>query len=256
MSAAATLSTWTLLRCSWRSLFLQAGFSTESMQALGFLYALAPALERLYPDETQRRAAFSRHLSPFNTHPYVAAAIVGGVLAIEQRIARAELEPDSVDRFKSLLMGPLAALGDGFFWLSLRPAVGALSVALVPLLGPWAVLFYVVAYNLVHFIARFRLFWLGFALGDGLVARIKAWRVPVWNQRLRVLAAGAAGGSAAWLSARFGLQGRGWMEPVLEGSSLVLGVLVVFLLSKKVNGYLLLYGSAAVVLVLAWFDVF
>lgn len=61
MSVGSALSRWTLLRCSWRSLFLQAGFSTESMQSLGFLYALAPALERLYPDEAQRRAAFSRH---------------------------------------------------------------------------------------------------------------------------------------------------------------------------------------------------
>lgn len=249
------LSNSALLRCFWRSLFLQAGFSTEGMQALGFLFALSPALTRLYPDETARRAAFSRHLTVFNTHPYVAAAIVGGVLSIEQRIARGEAEPEAVERFKQLLMGPLAALGDGFFWLSLRPAVGAVSAALVPVLGAWSVLFYVLAYNLVHLVARLRLFWLGWTLGDGLVAQLKTWRVPLWNQRLRVVAAGAAGSAAGWASARFGSQGRDWMGPVLEGGSLVLGVLVVFLLSKKVNGYVLLYASAAAVLALACLDI-
>lgn len=251
-----TLSKWTLWRCFWRSLFLQAGFSTEGMQSLGLVYALAPALTRLYPDEAKRREAFTRHLTPFNTHPYAAAAIVGGILAIEQRVVRGLDSAESVGRFKTALMGPLAALGDGFFWLSLRPAVGAVSVALLPKFGAWAVLFYVVAYNLVHVVSRMRLFWLGVSLGEGLIEALKAWRVPVWSDRLRVLAAGAAGGMSAWLAATFGVQARGWAQPVLDGVSLGAVVLMVFLLSKKVSGYVLLYASAAVVMLLTALEVF
>lgn len=250
-----TLSKLTLWRCFFRSLFLQAGFSSEGMQSLGLVYALSPALLALYPDAERRNAAFTRHLTPFNTHPYVAAAIVGGILFHEQRLARGEEGADEVERFKALLMGPLAALGDGFFWLSLRPAVGALSVALVPLIGAWAVAFYVVAYNLVHFTARWRLFRFGLALGGALVPKLAQWRIPVWGRRLRVLAAGVVGGVASWLAEKFGVPASGWLEPALDGASLVFGVVAVFLLSRKVSPYLLLYVSAAVVIALAAFGV-
>ena len=225
------------------------------MQSLGLVYALSPALLALYPDAERRNAAFSRHLTPFNTHPYVAAAIVGGILFHEQRLARGEEGADEVERFKALLMGPLAALGDGFFWLSLRPAVGALSVALVPVIGVWAVAFYVVAYNLVHFTARWRLFRFGLALGGALVPRLKQWRVPIWGRRLRVLAAGVVGGVASWLAVKFGVPASGWLEPALDGASLAFGVVTVFLLSRRVSPYLLLYVSALVVIALAAFGV-
>lgn len=248
---SAPLSRLTVWRCFWRSLFLQAGFSTEGMQSLGLVYALSPALHALYPDDERRQAAFRRHLTPFNTHPYVAAAIVGGILFHEQHIAAGEQPPESVDRFKALLMGPLAALGDGFFWLSLRPAVGALSVALVPLIGAWAVLFYVAAYNAVHLTARGWLFRSGLTLGEALVPRVKSWRVPLWANRLRVVASGAAGGVAAWLGVHFGVHAHGWMEPVLDVAALTFGVLAVFLLSRKVSPYLLLYLAAFTVIALS-----
>lgn len=245
-----TLSPWTLWRCFWRSLFLQAGFNTEGLQSLGLVFSLSPALLALYPDPAQRQAAFRRHLAPFNTHPYVAAAIVGGILFHELRIARGEAPPESVERFKALLMAPLAALGDGFFWLSLRPAVGALSVALVPLLGGWTVAVYLVLYNLVHLVARWRLFRAGLSMGEALVPRLKSLNVPRWGQRLRVLAAAAAGGSASWLAVKFGSHARGWLEPALDVASLAFGVFVVFLLSRKVSPYVLLYVAGALAIAL------
>lgn len=248
---AVTLSRLTVWRCFWRSLFLQAGFSAEGMQSLGLAYALSPALLALYPDAERRQAAFKRHLTPFNTHPYVAAGIVGGILFHERRVAAQEEPPEAVDRFKATLMGPLAALGDSFFWLSLRPAVGAVSVALVPLWGAWAVAFYVVAYNLVHLTARGWLFREGLSMGDALVVRLKGWRLPVWGNRLRVLSAGAAGGLAAWLAVKFGVHARGWLEPLLDVIALALGVLAVFLLARRVSRYLLFYLAALATVALA-----
>ncbi len=250
-----TLSWLTRWRCFWRSLFLQAGFSSEGLQSLGLVYALSPALAELYPDDAARKAAFKRHLSPFNTHPYVAAAIVGGILFHEQRIAGGDEPPEAVERFKAQLMGPLAALGDGFFWLSLRPAVGAVAASLVPVVGGWSVVFFVVAYNLVHLVSRWRLFRLGVQLGEAVVPRLATWRVPAWGRRLRVLSAGVAGGTASWLAMHFGVQAGGWLELELGLGSVLVGVLTVFLLSRRVSPYLLLYGSAAAAIALAVLDV-
>lgn len=234
----------TLARIALRTLFIQAGFSPEAMQTLGLLYALEPAWARLYPDPARRAEAVKRHLAPFNTHPYAAAAIVGGILHYEERAARGEADPEEVVRFKKTLMGPLAALGDGFFWLSLRPATGALGAALVPLLGAWAPLVFFVTYNLVHLAARGWLFVVGYRGGSAVVERLAQLRVPVWSQRLRSLAAAAAAGVGCWLSLRFGAQAG--VDPVRGVVCLAAGVLAVWLVEKKVPPLALLYAAAAV----------
>lgn len=246
-SAVLSLPFATLLRIALRTLFIQAGFSPEAMQTLGLLYALEPAWPHLYPQEEQRNAAMRRHLTPFNTHPYAAAAIVGGILFHEVRLARGEGSPEDVLGFKRALMGPLAALGDGFFWLSLRPATGAIGVALVPLLGVWAPLVFLVAYNLVHLGTRGWLFVIGYRHGSAVVTKLSELQVPVWSNRLRGLAAAAAGGMGVWLSLRFGALGG--TTPWLGAACLALGIGAVVLVERKVPPLLLLYGAAGLAMV-------
>jgi PTS system mannose-specific IID component len=238
-----TLPFLTLLRIAVRTLFIQAGFSPEAMQTLGLLYALEPAWPHLYENPEQRNEAMRRHLSPFNTHPYAAAAIVGGILFYEVRLARGEGSAEDVTRFKQTLMGPLAALGDGFFWLSLRPATGAVGVALVPVLGVWAPLVFLVTYNLVHLATRGWLFVAGYRYGSAVVAKLSELKVPMWSNRLRGLAAAAAGGMGVWLALRFGALGGS--TPWLGAACLALGGVGVLLVERKVPPLALLYGAAA-----------
>ncbi len=246
------LKPWTLVRVFLRTLFLQAGFSLEAMQTLGLLYSLEPALRELYPDEAQRTLAVRRHLIPFNTHPYVAAGLVGGILYHEARVARGLAQPEEAMRFRQTLMGPLAALGDGFFWRSLRPAVGAASAALVPFIQGWAAVVFVVAYNLVHLTLRLRLFLLGWRLGDGLVARVSAVRLPTWSARLRTVAAAASGGLGAWLAVTFGRVG-GEDALGLTVGALGCGVATLALVERGARPVWLLYGLAAAAMVAgAW----
>ena len=239
---AAGLPRWLGWRVFWRSLFIQAGFSPEALQTLGLLYALAPALEHLYPDEAARRAATQRHLVPFNTHPYAAAAIVGGILFHELKVARGEEPPEAVTRLKTTLMGPLAALGDGFFWLSLRPAVGVLACALVPVVGVAAPVVFLVLYNAVHLSARAWLFWKGLALGDAVVVRLQTAKVPMWSNRLRLVSASLAGALGAWLALRFGAVAGGALSPWLGLGCLGVGVATVLAASRRWSPYWLLYG--------------
>jgi PTS system mannose-specific IID component len=246
VSAASvpSLTTGVLLRVFLRSLFLQASWNPAGMQNLGLAYAVFPALQRLYPEQAAREAAVRRHLVFFNTHPYVAAAIVGGVLFHEQRIARGEEAPDKVVAFKAALMGPLAALGDGFFWLSLRPAVGAVCAALVPVLNAWAAVLFLVLYNTVHLFLRARLYWLGLSLGDRLVEAVARANLPTKGARLRAVAAACAGGSAAFLATAFGRNAGGADAPLLAAGCLVLGVVSYLLVNRRVPNYLVLYVAA------------
>jgi PTS system mannose-specific IID component len=243
-AGSRTLGFRVLTQVLWRSLFLQASWNPRGMQNLGLAYALFPALRVLYPEEGQLSAAVKRHLAFFNTHPYVAAAIVGGVLFHEERIARGEERPERVVAFKAALMGPLAALGDGFFWLSLKPAVGAVCAALVPLLHAWAALLFLFLYNAVHFTFRARLFWLGLTQGDGLVDSLARSRFPARGARLRALAAASAGGLAAWLAIDFGRNQGGAWAPVLAGGALGVGGLSYWLVARGVPSYAVLYCAA------------
>jgi PTS system mannose-specific IID component len=244
MSTVPTLSRAVLLRVFLRSLALQASWNPKGMQNLGLVYAVFPALEQLYPDKKALEAAVQRHLVFFNTHPYVAAAIVGGALYHEQRIARGEEPPDKVVAFKTALMGPLAALGDGFFWLSLKPAVGAVCAALVPVLHAWAALLFLVLYNLVHFTLRARFYWMGLVLGDRLVEAVARANLPTRGARLRSVAAASAGGLAAWLAVDLGRTAGGFHAPWLVAGCLASGVVSYMLVQQRVPNYVVLYLAA------------
>lgn len=242
--ASPPLTPGVLLRVFLRSLFLQASWNPQGMQNLGLAYALYPALERLYPEQRALETAVRRHLVFFNTHPYVAAAIVGGVLYHEQRIARGEEPSDKVVAFKAALMGPLAALGDGFFWLSLRPATGAVCAALVPVLEAWAAVLFLVLYNFVHLTLRARLYWLGLSLGDRLVEAVARANLPTRGAKLRSVAAACAGGLAAWLAVSFGANAGGRSAPLLSAGCLALGVASYILVARQVPNYVVLYLAA------------
>lgn len=140
------LSAGTRRKVWWRSQFLQGSWNYERMQNLGWCYSLIPALKKLYGDDKeQMTAALKRHMEFFNTHPYVAAPILGVELSLEEERANGmAVEDETIQGVKIGMMGPLAGVGDPVFWATLRPIIGALAAGLAisgNFLGP--VLFFV-----------------------------------------------------------------------------------------------------------------
>ncbi len=185
----------TLARVFWRCLFLQAAWNRRGMQNLGFAYAIDPALRALYPEPERRSEALKRHLCFFNCHPYTAAAILGGAIHHEERVARGDEPARSPTDYKSTLQGPLAAVGDSFFWTALRPLLGA-AAALGTLLVGWpAVVAALVLYNALALGLRARLFLAGYRGGDAVVAEVSRLALPRAAERFRDAAAAACGRS-------------------------------------------------------------
>ncbi|MGT2948962.1 PTS system mannose/fructose/sorbose family transporter subunit IID [Streptococcus devriesei] len=124
----------------WRSTFLQGSWNYERMQNLGWAYALIPAIKKLYTSKEERSAALERHLEFFNTHPYVAAPIMGVTLALEEERANGvEIDDAAIQGVKIGMMGPLAGIGDPVFWFTIRPILGALGASIASsgnILGP------------------------------------------------------------------------------------------------------------------------
>ena len=245
----------TLARVFWRCLFLQAAWNRRGMQNLGFAYAMAPALRRLYADPERRREALRRHLSTFNCHPYTAAAIVGGAIHHEERVAAGEEAASATAEYKQVLQGPLAAVGDGFFWAGLRPFFGALA-AVGTLAAGWPALVAALAvYNGLQLWLRWSFFWAGYASGDAVVERVAALSLPRWASRLRdggtVLAAlggallasraGPSPGTAAVVALAAALAGwwalsRGARLLPSAYAAMLLGVLAALALSRLPGG--------------------
>lgn len=124
--AAEVLTRGLLARLALRALLLQAAWNFERMQHLGFCFALLPLLRRLHPEpgSPEHREALRRHLEFFNTHPVMAAAILGVVARLE-----AEGQGSAARSCKMSLMGSYGAIGDSFFWGALRPAAGIVGAA-------------------------------------------------------------------------------------------------------------------------------
>ncbi len=124
----------------WRSQFLQGSWNYERMQNLGWAYSLIPAIKKLYTKKEEQAAALERHLEFFNTHPYVAAPIMGVTLALEEERANGvEIDDAAIQGVKIGMMGPLAGIGDPVFWFTVRPILGALGASLAAsgnLVGP------------------------------------------------------------------------------------------------------------------------
>ena len=115
----------------WRSQFLQGSWNYERMQNLGWAYSLIPAIKKLYTNKEDQAAALERHLEFFNTHPYVAAPIMGVTLALEEERANGvEIDDAAIQGVKIGMMGPLAGIGDPVFWFTVRPILGALGASL------------------------------------------------------------------------------------------------------------------------------
>jgi PTS system mannose-specific IID component len=180
MMATGTLSGPLRRNLFLRSFFLQASWNFEQMQGLGALFVLSPLLRNLYQGEELQQAC-ARHLSYFNTHPFVAPLILSGVAQLEVNGATAE----EVDEFRQLLMAPCAAMGDAFFWGGVRPfaAVAALFFAIQgSLLAPVVLL---VIFNLPHLLVRFVGFAKGVELGEEVVDFLARCRLPDLAIRLK-----------------------------------------------------------------------
>ena len=126
-----------------RSLFIQAAWNFKGMQNIGFSFALAPGLTHVLGENASR--GIERSLSFFNTQPYMAPTIMGVYLHLYERG-----EETSIPKIGPSLSGSLAALGDTFFWATLKPIMALLLIVCVVTGAPWCALAVLVGYNAVH----------------------------------------------------------------------------------------------------------
>ena len=151
----------------WRSQFLQASWNFERMQNVGWAYAMIPALKKLYTTKEDRAQALKRHLEFFNTHPYLAAPVLGVTLTLEEeRAAGRDIDNAAIQGVKIGMMGPLAGVGDPIFWGTLRPIIGAFAASLALSGSTMGPLLFFVLWNVIRLIFTWYTQELGYRSGN------------------------------------------------------------------------------------------
>ena len=243
-----------LLKVFLRSFLIQASWSYDRMQSLGFAYAIQPVLQRLYPEREEYRSRLDLHMEYFNTQPYLAAFILGATARMELERASGRDRDADISGLKSALMAPLGALGDSFFWGALTPLAAVIAVAVLMTGAWWAPLLFLVLYNSWHVGLRAEVFVWGYQSAGDAVALMARYSFTKMARLFKAVSLAVIGGVLGMAS--------NW-RPELKltifppgfvnvAAGLVITLVLVVVLRKGGSPVKLMLGLAGICLALAY----
>ncbi|WP_134078772.1 PTS mannose transporter subunit IID [Haemophilus haemolyticus] len=266
-----TLTKGDILSTYFRSTFLLGSFNFERMQSMGFCVSMIPTIKRLYSKKGDQAAALKRHLEFFNTQPWVGSAIMGVTAAMEQERANGAKDVDdaAISGVKVGLMGPLAGVGDPIFWGTLRPVLAALGAGIAltgSILGP---LLFFILINVIRAVTRWYGFKYGYEKGTEIVSDMGGGRLQKITQGASILGLFVMGSLVSkWTSINVPLELtryknqlgeevvvtlQGVLNDLLPGLlALLLTFLCMYLLRKKVNAMVIIFGLFGVGILGYW----
>lgn len=175
MAAEKKLSAKTLKKVFNRHYQLLGCFNYERQMSTGYAWTMMPALRELYQDDQeQMKLAVKRHLEFFNCATTPSPFIIGISCAMEEQNAGAadEYDASSIAAVKAALMGPLAGIGDSFFWGTFRvigAGIGAPLAVAGNVLGP--ILYFLINVIPSEIVRRYG-FKIGYEGGSSFLTRI------------------------------------------------------------------------------------
>lgn len=114
-------------------MFSHSCYNYERMQGQGVLQAMVPIVNKLYPNDREKRAeTLLNEMKFFNTEPNVGACIIGLAVSLEEKKAQGaeEITNDTITSIKSSLMGPLAGIGDTITQGVITPILISMGVSI------------------------------------------------------------------------------------------------------------------------------
>jgi mannose/fructose/N-acetylgalactosamine-specific phosphotransferase system component IID len=190
-AAARPLPKRVLSKVFWRYFWaFQISWNYERMQALGFCWAITPALRHVHTDELKFREALQRHLSFFNT-----SVIVGGPFILGSTVAMEEAgQTASAEGIKVAMMGPLAGIGDAVTFVLYNSIIFTLGCNWAlegNVIGP---IFVAVLVFLPYLVVRRAQFNLGYRQGRNLITQLASGALQKVNEGATVLGMIVLGG--------------------------------------------------------------
>lgn len=248
------------------SLGMEFSWTYYKQMNIAFCLMMAKVLKKIYHDnEEGYRQALVRHMAFFNITVQFAPFVGGIALSMEERIARGEAEPESVNEVKAALMGPLSGVGDAIFLSTLRVLAAGIGISLCQagsLLGPIA---FLLIYNIPGFWLRIWGIQKGYSLGVNFLDQaIKTGLMNRVMQAIGIIGAMVIGSmtvSMFWATVPIPIGGgtdaatlQSILDSIMPGL-LGLGAfgLYYWLLSKKINPSILIVVTMVVGVVGSYF---
>lgn len=137
------------------SLGMEFSWTYYKQMNIAFCLMLANMLKKIYRNDPEGyKAALERHLAFFNITVQFAPFVGGVAISMEERVARGEIEPESVNDVKAALMGPLSGIGDSIFLATIRVIAAAVGIALCQAGNPFGPIAFLLIYNIPGFWLR------------------------------------------------------------------------------------------------------
>lgn len=150
-----------------RSHQINAVYTWEKFQAMGYLWTMIPVINKLYETDEERIEGYKRHYELFNTNPVVGGFITGLSTAMEVQGAKDKnFDRASIAAVRTSLMGPFAGIGDSIFQSTWRVITMGIGLSLAKdgnILGP---IVFLLLYNLLAEPCRILLPYVGFKMGS------------------------------------------------------------------------------------------
>lgn len=251
-----------------RSCTLDSSWNYERMQNLAYAYMMAPVIRRLYKDETQRAMALERHMEFMSVTPHISTILVGVSAAMEEENATNDnFDANSINAVKTSLMGPLAGIGDSFFWGTLKLIAAGVGISLAQqgnIAGPIA--FFLII-NIPGFLARYYGLVIGYKYGVRLFGNIGSsdlvQRITKFASTIGLMTIGGMIASQIYFelpimigSGEFAEPLQGYIDQIMPSFfPLLFFGIAYYLLGKKVKTTTLLIVLMALCIVLSYFGI-
>ena len=153
--ATITKSDLTRMAVNPGALGMEYSWNYPKQMSIPFCMMLTPLLKKIYRDDPEGyAAALTRHLEFFNITMYFAPFVGGVVASMEERVAKGEMEPETISSVKAALMGPLSGIGDSLFLGTLRVIAAAVGIGLSLAGNPFGPIAFLAIYNIPCFLTR------------------------------------------------------------------------------------------------------
>ena len=214
------LSSKTLKKVYNRHYQLLGCFNYERQMSTGYAWTMMPAIRELYgEDEAKMKAGVKRHLEFFNCATTPSPFIIGITCAMEEQCASApdgEFDVASINSVKAALMGPLAGIGDSFFFNCYRVIIAGLCIGLSANGSLLGVILFVLLYGCLLLVYKYIFLTAGYRYGTSLITEaFERGIVPLITEAAGILGAIMVGALIAQnVSIKIALQ------PVIGGATI------------------------------------
>lgn len=166
-----------------------ATYGYEMQLAPSVVYALSPALRKIYKDDEDYKKSLNNHFKYFNCMPWLAKILLGASLAIEDTQGIDGM--DAVQDLKVGLMGPLSGIGDTIGWVMIPTIFGSIA-GYMAIEGNVVGLIIWLIINAIFWVIRLKLVEIGYYQGVKFITKFGE-KINVFTEAASILGLSVVG---------------------------------------------------------------